>query len=176
MKICHVLSAGYGCGQVVVDLLKAGVAAGHDMTLVYTPLRVEPRLAAVFEGMRDRVRVHLLPMTGEIGVSDLSCFWSLYRLLRREGPFDVIHSHASKAGALARLAGLLLPRAVQIYTPQGFSTMSAGSSRAYGWIEFMLSVIGTRIICVSFHEKSHGRELGIADNKLPPPATIPYRR
>jgi glycosyltransferase involved in cell wall biosynthesis len=45
-------------------------------------------------------------MTREISAKDLLTVWKLYRLFVRVRP-DVVHTHAAKAGAVGRLAGLL---------------------------------------------------------------------
>ena len=45
-----------------------------------------------------------IPMRPEPGLADLRALWQVRRYLREHGPFDVIHGHSSKGGALARLA------------------------------------------------------------------------
>ena len=93
-----------------------------------------------------------------MGPHDISALWGLYRLLKKEGPFDIIHSHSSKAGGLARLAGLKLPGFVQIYTPHAFVTMMPNSSWLYGLIEKFLSRFCAAVITVSPQEEKHALE------------------
>ncbi len=39
MRVCHVVAAGGGAGQVVLDLARAGLEVGDDVTLIYAPHR-----------------------------------------------------------------------------------------------------------------------------------------
>jgi glycosyltransferase involved in cell wall biosynthesis len=86
------------------------------------------------------------------------------------GPFDIIHGHSSKAGALARLRlpGRHVPR---IYTPHAFRTMDPGlgavGRKVYGSIEKLLARSFTdRLICVSADEYAHARALGMPRDRL----------
>src|SRR5690606_27955331 len=83
--------------------------------------------------------------------------------IREMGPFDIIHGHSSKAGALTRLA---LPRrhARRIYTPHAFRTMDPtlgkGASLVYGAIESLLGrFFSDAVVCVSDDEKAHAATL-----------------
>ena len=77
---------------------------------------------------------------------------AIRRYLRNHGPFDIIHGHSSKGGAVARLAaiGAGMPA---IYTPHALIMMSPdlpiASRLFYSSIEFLLSKISSRIIAVS---------------------------
>jgi glycosyltransferase involved in cell wall biosynthesis len=167
MRICHVIeAAGGGSGQVVVDLAAAGLAAGDDVTVIYAPQRAEARFVAALSAL-PRLTVFATPMQRIVCWRDFVDCWRLYLLLRRQKPFDIIHGHSSKGGALARLAGFLLPRAVKIYTPHAFITMSAAASPIYGWLEWILSWFCAAIIVVSDQEKRHAQQrLKIAPSKL----------
>jgi glycosyltransferase involved in cell wall biosynthesis len=168
VRVCHIIeSAGGGSGQVLIDLATAQVNAGDDVTIVYAVQRAEPLFLAALSAIGPRVRVLPVPMRREISLHDLIALVRLYPLLRRAGPFDIVHSHSSKAGALARLAGLFLPQAIQIYTPHAFQTMAQDAPRHYAWIEWFLSWFCTAIICTSAHELQHARaRLKIAARKL----------
>src|SRR5450755_4304055 len=106
MRICHIIESAGGSVQVVVDLLKTNIAAGDDATLIYSPNRLEDRYIPVLEAIKDRVTLIPHSMQRKVGVHDLWDAWKLYRLIKSNGPFDIIHSHSSKAGALARISGL----------------------------------------------------------------------
>ena len=54
--------------------------------------------------------------------SDLSAVRFIRRYMREFGPFDVIHGHSSKGGALSRLAALGSDVRV-FYTPNALVTM-----------------------------------------------------
>jgi glycosyltransferase involved in cell wall biosynthesis len=167
MRICHILeTAGGGSGQVVIDLLKSGIAANDDLTVIYSPLRAERSFIAALEELRWSLRIYPLAMRRKVGLQDALAAWRLMRLIRRTGPYDIIHSHSSKAGALARIAGILIPHARQVYTPHAFVTMAPDARSIYGAIERMLSWLCHAIICVSEQERRHALWLKIAPRRL----------
>jgi glycosyltransferase involved in cell wall biosynthesis len=159
VRVCHIIeTSGGGSGQVVLDLLNAGIKAGLDQTVIYSPLRAEESFVEGVTLLGTHVAVHEFPMRREVGFHDIADFFKLLSLLLRLGPFDVVHSHSSKAGALARLAGPFLPRAAQVYMPHAFITLSPDACRVYGWIERFLSHLSDAIIAVSEGEKRHAIE------------------
>jgi glycosyltransferase involved in cell wall biosynthesis len=158
MRICHVIeSSSGGSSQVVLDLLRSQLAGGDDVTLIYSPVRAEPPFTSGVEALGDALRVRVLPMERMVGPSDLTAAWGLWRLLRDLGPFDVIHGHSSKAGALTRLAGLFLEDTVIVYTPHAFVTLAPGASRLYGAVEWLASWFCDAIILGSRQELQHAR-------------------
>jgi glycosyltransferase involved in cell wall biosynthesis len=165
MRICHILetSAG-GSGQVVLALARHGISQGDDVTVVYAPDRADPAFVAAFSSLPE-LKIHQSPMQRKVSIRDFRDGSRLYYLLRRIGPFDVIHSHSSKAGALARIVGVFLP-GTTIYTPHGFYSMMPDTSAVYGIIERLLSNLSTSIVAVSLSEFRHGEELGISSCKL----------
>ena len=167
MRICHVIeSAGGGSGQVVLDLLRIGAAAGDDLTIIYSPVRAEPYFVSELELLRGHIRIYTLPMRRELGVHDAWHALRLALLLRQAGPFDIINSHSSKAGALARIAGIFGTSA-QVYTPHAFITLAPSGSKFYALAERVLSHLCAAIICVTQQEMSHARDvLHIATSKL----------
>lgn len=168
MRICHVIeSSSGGSSQIVVDLLRHGVAAGDAQTLIYSPLRAEPPFLRAVAALGDAVHVHPLPMRREVGLGDAPAALRLRGALRALGPFDIIHSHSSKAGALTRLAGLLATRAAQVYTPHAFVTMAPGAPASYGAIEWLASWFCDAIVVGSAQERDHARSrLRIAERRL----------
>ncbi len=156
MRICHVIeSTNAGSSRVVVDLARCGVAAGEDVTVIYSPCRAEKIFIDDLEALLPRIHLVETPMHREVGLYDFVEGFRLLRVLRQNGPFDVIHCHSSKAGGLARLAGLFLPAAVKVYAPHAFVTLSPEASPAYGWAEKALSYLSDAIIVVSEQERAH---------------------
>jgi glycosyltransferase involved in cell wall biosynthesis len=156
MRICHVIeSTNAGSSRVVVDLARCGVAAGEDVTVLYSPCRAEKIFIDDLEALRPAIHLAETPMHREIGPLDLVEGFRLLLILRRLGPFDVIHCHSSKAGALARLAGYFLPGAIKVYAPHAFVTLSPNTSAAFGWIEKALSYFCEAIVVVSEQERAH---------------------
>lgn len=164
MRICHVIeAAGGGSGQVVLELARYGLAHGDDVTVIYAPERAEASWLAALNAL-PHLRLVPSTMQRKIGLRDVIDEWKLYRQLRTHGPFDIIHGHSSKAGALTRLVGPFVAGTV-LYTPHGFYSMMPGIPAFYGLIERMLSWLGPAVISVSRGEWQHSEQLGIAATK-----------
>lgn len=170
MRLLQVLEpSGGGSGRHFIDLCRGMKARGHDVHAVYSPVRAESRFVEELSSL-DLKGVHVVAMARSPGPSDLPAWRALRAVIRKEGPFDVIHGHSSKAGALSRLRlpGHHVPR---VYTPHAFRTMDPGlgtfGQRIYGAIEKLLARGFTeRLICVSADEYAHARALGMPRNKL----------
>jgi len=166
MRICHVIESGGGSGQVVVDLTRAALAAGDEVTVIYAPGRASPAFVEALSSMSG-LKLIALPMRREVGMHDMWHAWRLYRCLRRNGPFDVIHAHSSKAGALVRIIGVLLPGAIKVYMPHALITLDPKAPRHYGRIEKILSWFGDGVLALSITEEEHAtKELGINKRKV----------
>ncbi|MFW2403882.1 MAG: glycosyltransferase family 4 protein [Gammaproteobacteria bacterium] len=169
MRILLVLEAcGAGAGRHVIDLIDGLSRSGHDVSLIYSPVRAE----AGFEdalGFMPRVTKRELPMRRAVGPGDWRSTRALKRLIKELGPFDIVHGHSSKAGALLRLAasGSDAPR---LYTPHAPITMdptlSAAARFVYGTAERLLGHFCERIICVSAAERDHLASIGLSEDKL----------
>lgn len=113
--------------------------------------------------------IEALPMRRAVGPWDLRAARDLRSIIARLGPFDVVHGHSSKAGALARLVA---PDGVaRIYTPHAFRTMDPANGRlvrlVYGGIEMLLGRFASdAVIAVSPEEAVHARALGIPASKV----------
>ena len=81
-------------------------------------------------------------MKRAVGPSDWSSLRVLTKLVRETGPYDILHGHSSKAGALVRLLPRSLPGA-RIYTPHALRTMdpeiSWPAALIYGSAERLLA-------------------------------------
>ena len=170
MRILQVLEpSGGGSGRHFVDLCAGLQARGHAVTAVYSPLRAERRFVDELQAA-GLGRVIPVAMRRAVGPWDLSAWRQLNAVMRHHGPFDIVHGHSSKAGALTRLRppGPHVPR---VYTPHAFRTMdptlSARGKALYGGIERMLGRFLTdRLICVSEDELAHAETLGIPRDRL----------
>lgn len=140
-----------------MELLRDQIAAGHDVSLIYSPLRSEPAFTGAVASLGAGLRVRRLPMHRGVGVHDAFAAVQLWRLLRELGPFDVVHGHSSKAGALVRLAGLFSRAPAVIYTPHAFVTLSPEAHPVYGAIEWAASWFCEAIIVGSEQEYAHAR-------------------
>lgn len=165
LRILQVLEpSGGGSGRHFVDLCAGLKARGHAVTAVYSPVRAEERFVGELKAL-DLRKVIALPMLRAVGPADASAWQALAQVVRAEGPFDIIHGHSSKAGALTRIR-LPGPHVPRIYTPHAFRTMDptlgAKGRLLFGKVESLLGRFFTdRLICVSQSEYEHALTLGI---------------
>ncbi|PZM16888.1 glycosyltransferase [Rhizobium tubonense] len=161
--------SGGGSGRHFLDLCRAMQHRGHSVTAVYSPVRAEDRFVAELEGL-GLDAVHPVDMQRSPGLSDISAWRQIRRIALAHGPFDLIHGHSSKAGALTRLR-LPGPHTPVIYTPHAFRTMdpTLGSKGRviFGGIERLLGThFSDRVICVSRDEYNHALSIGIPEQRL----------
>ncbi|MBD9371818.1 glycosyltransferase [Rhizobium sp. ARZ01] len=170
LRLLQVLEpSGGGSGRHFIDLCRGLQQRGHRIHAVYSPRRAEERFVGELVAL-GLDGVHPVDMARSPGLSDFGSFAKLRRLMRQLGPFDAIHGHSSKAGALSRIR-LPGPNAPRVYTPHAFRTMDPGLGRVghmlYGSIEKCLAHFLTdRLICVSADEYAHARSLGMPRKKL----------
>lgn len=101
--------------------------------------------------------------------TDFFAWRELIQYIRRQGPFDIVHGHGSKAGAIVRL----LPTTVapiRVYTPHALITMDPQLGRARRWfylnIERLIAQRGARMIAVGDHELQHALKRNIAPDRV----------
>jgi glycosyltransferase involved in cell wall biosynthesis len=165
-------SSGGGTGRHVLDLAEAFVARGVDVHLIYSPPRADAifleRVKAIAGLRATQVAMRTAPHPGDLGV-----VWRVRRYMKAWGPFDLIHGHSSKGGAIARLAALGT-RTGAVYTLHGLIMMDPGLPR-WKWlfylsIELTLSLRTRRIIAVSPEESRGAVRVGLGSSRV---VTIP---
>lgn len=170
LKVLIILeNAGAGSGRHVVDLASGLLRRGHEVGLIYSTLRLDVQFAHAIENC-DGLRTYCVDMVRGPSFNDASALRRIRSIIVEEQPpWNIIHGHSSKGGALARLGGILTP-AARIYTPHAFYTMDPGlpalKRRFYALVERSLSSISHAIVCVSQVERSHALSLGIPASKL----------
>ena len=160
-------SAG-GTGRHVLDLSEGLIARGCEVHLLYSTGRIDAlftdRLAQI-----PGLRATALPMRTSPHPADLLAVWRVRRYLRRHGPFDAVHGHSSKGGALARLAALGT-RVKAFYTLHGLIMMDPGLGRIkrafYTAVEWVLSRCTRRIIAVSPEEARAAVRIGLGRTRV----------
>lgn len=126
--------------------------AGHDLRvhLAYSDRRGSEALQELVDYVRQQGGETLnLAVANRPGPSDLRAWFALRALVRRVRP-DVIHSHSSKAGVLARTLPLLGVRIPQVYQPHAYAGMRQQSRAArllYDGIEHVLGRCSFTINC-----------------------------
>jgi hypothetical protein len=131
MKILQLLeAAATGAGRHVVDLSEGLLARGHEVHLMYSPLRSDRVFADDLHRLKDRRDFHsvAVPIEHYPGASDLRATAMMRRYLHRRGPFDLVHCHSTKAGLIGR-AGLVGNSVKRLYTPHGFLSMDPAAGR-----------------------------------------------
>ncbi len=150
--------SGGGVGRHLCGL-SAGLAEnGHRVTMVYAPHDIDQALQKFVQRKKGEIRFAPLEIRREISpASDLRALMELRRIIKRDGPFDIIHGHSAKGGTLARAAGRLsgIPA---FYTPNSLISSSPETPRSsaafYNWIERVLGWTATaRVISVSEEER-----------------------
>lgn len=145
----------------VVTLSEMGGAQKHVL-LLSTELKNKGYDVTIFtsaggklieKAKENGIAVVLVPdMVRDINPSkDIKAVKNLYRLFR-DGGFDIVHSHSSKAGILARIAAKLAGTRKIIYTAHGFvfnEPMSSIKKNVYIYIERIGAMLGDKVIAVS---------------------------
>lgn len=170
MKILFVIeTCGGGSGRHLLDLARGTAAQGHEVHVAFSPLRADPGFLQALSDLRG-VRRFPIEMRTAPGRDDLRALRRLKRYIQHMGPFDVVHGHSSKGGALARLAATW-SQARRIYTPHALYTMNPElppiKRKLYGVIEKLLaSTVTDSIILVSEEEHHHALKQGLPEEKM----------
>lgn len=169
LKIALIIEpSGGGSGRHVLDLAKGLSDAGHSITIFWSPVRAESEWVTKVKELRN-VHNHNVDLYRSVGFHDFVSLKSLRRELKRLGPFDVLHAHSSKAGALVRLLPGSIP-GKRVYTPHAFRTMDPQIKPLARFfvktVERLLSHLDGTIIAVSEFEYQHARGIGISTQKL----------
>ncbi|ADB16122.1 glycosyl transferase group 1 [Pirellula staleyi DSM 6068] len=173
-------ASGGGVGRHFLDLAEGLSAAGAEVVGVYAPRKIDQQFRRRLASPALPTMIEM-PMHRAIHPLDGVDVWKLAQLIRQHGPFDVVHGHSSKGGALARLAARWM-NVPSVYTPNAFVTLDPSLSKLkrkmYGMIETWLAKRTASIIAVSYDEQRHAEEhLGIRSelmtvipNGISPPA------
>ena len=161
-----------GTGRHILDLARGLLERGNDVHLIYSTLRADVQFQRGLEKLRiewPKFRCADIRITRAVTPSDAIAFFQLFLYLRRNGPFDIVHGHSTKAGFLARLvpgAGT----AAKVYTPHALMTMDPwlGSARrlAVSLLEAFLATRSSKVIVVSRDEWRCALETGLPEQKL----------
>lgn len=169
LRICFIQEPLHaGVGRHTVDVALALADRGHEIHVLYSPVRLEPQFLRDLSD-HPRIRCHAIRIMPGLDASDVLAFWRVMNYVKINGPFDVIHGESSKGGGFARLLKLFGAKTV-LYSPHAFVTLSPFLSFAkrqvFTGIEFLLSRLTDVIVCSSQSERAHARSLGIAAEKL----------
>ena len=169
LKILQVVeTSGAGVGLHVRDLVRGLAGAGHEVHLIYSPVRMDPRFHELVNHSNG-FRAVPLNMERLPQPRDLLFIKFIRDYLKRLCPFDIIHGHSSKGGLLARLAGVGFP-GKKIYTPHAVFTLNPNlnfmTHGIFATAERGLSYLSDAIISESEEEYKHLLTIGIDTEKL----------
>ncbi len=170
MRVLFVIeTCGGGSGRHLLDLARGTSLQEHEVHIAFSPLRADSSFLRDLSKLRG-VRRFPINMRTAPGTDDLKALRRLRRYIEHMGPFDIVHGHSSKGGALARLA-TSGRKARRIYTPHALYTMNPELSpikkRIYGTIEKLLASVSTdSIILVSEEEHEHALLQGLPEEKM----------
>ncbi|MDB5293993.1 MAG: glycosyl transferase group 1, partial [Phycisphaerales bacterium] len=156
-------SAGGGTGRHVLDLSEGLADRGCDVHVIYSTNRTDKMFTDRLAALRG-VRHTAVLMRTSPHPSDLAVVRKVRRYMKANGPFDIVHGHSSKGGAIARLAATGTGAAA-FYTLHGLIMMDPLLPRwkwlLYLSIELGLSLRTARIIAVSPEESRAAMRLGM---------------
>jgi glycosyltransferase involved in cell wall biosynthesis len=96
-------------------------------------------------------------------LNDLLSLWILFRLIKTE-KYDIVHSHSSKAGILARIAARMAGAPIIIHTVHGWSFhehMSPRLRNTYIFLEKLCARFSDALIVVAKPDIQKGLQAGI---------------
>ncbi len=161
MKVLVVTEPGVdGVFRYVDTLCRFLDGEGVRVHLAYSDRRAGDRLPELVRWIEERGgRTLNLRTANRPTFADGGAFWSLRKLAREVRP-DVIHSHSSKAGALARALRTAGVRAVQCYHPHAYVGMRPKPGRFDGVYNLVEGALGrtAHTIVVSTDEWRFARE------------------
>lgn len=150
-----------GVGRHTIDLALGLLELGCHVHLLYSSGRIDEPFR---QGLAElgAARTTEIEMRRGPHLSDVRARRDLDRCLRRQGPFDVVHGHSSKAGLITRMART---DAALVYTPHCIYTMNPEArwamQRATLVAERLLATRSDAIIAVSPDEERHLLEIGM---------------
>ncbi|HKU65852.1 MAG TPA: glycosyltransferase [Rhizomicrobium sp.] len=139
--------------SAITEWTRQQIAAGHRVSLIFSPLRDPP------ENFRNDLdqRIALVPLEVQRDIDLVSDYRACRRLatILREIRPDVLHLHSSKAGAIGRIAARLVG-VPAIYSTHGMSYLRTDvgpATRAlfYG-LEWLLGLTGATTVACSASE------------------------
>ena len=167
MKILYVITGGDvgGAQKHVYYMAKWFLAKGHEVQVVVGENGPFVDILA-----KENICVTIISIPRKIKLKkDIIAILKVYRFLKN-GKFDIIHSHSSKAGIIARIAGFLNHTKKNIYTAHGYvftdPTLSKRKKTIYLLLEKICSLISTDIITVSKYDYEKAMEHGLNHRKI----------
>jgi len=167
IPILHVLEATTGgTRRHLVDLVTHLDPDRFDVSVACATRR-DPGMAADLERMRaSGIDVHIVDMVRSIDpLHDASAARRLCGLMRAR-PYQIVHTHSSKAGMLGRYAAYREGVSCVVHSPHVFAFQMQGPAALtafYAACERWAARVTNHIVCVSQAEMQAARARGICD-------------
>src|SRR5262245_16008739 len=88
LKVCFISETLHaGVGRHIVDAVTGLSDRGHEVHLLYSPIRLDPEFLALLVSLPN-VICHAVPMPRAIGWNDIRAFKQIAAYVRDNGPFD----------------------------------------------------------------------------------------
>lgn len=149
MKICHIITRYVrgGADQNTLFSCNGQAEAGHEVHFLFG----NDAYAEMILAISDKVKwLQVMSLRRAINpITDLIALWKITLYLRKHR-FDVVHTHASKAGVLGRLAAFFAGTPVIIHSIHILPFINVGiiQRNLYVIIERILAKITDAFICV----------------------------
>ena len=161
-------SAAGGTGRHVLDLADGMSQRGCEVHVVYSTRRLDQLFKDRLAELRG-VRSIALPIRTSPHPADIAIVKAVRKYMRANGPFDIVHGHSSKGGAIARLAAMGTG-ASAFYTLHGLIMMDPLLPRwkwlMYLSLELVMAQWTKRIIAVSPEENRAAVRLGFGKSRM----------
>ncbi len=164
IRLLQVLEANVGGARKHVHQLVGGLDRARFEVRLACSLERDPAAASDLASLRAAgiravpVRMRRRPAP----LADLAALWSLTRLMR-SGQFDIVHTHASKAGFLGRWAARRTGVRAVVHTPHTFPFERRDTCLAplYRVLERTASRWCCRIVLVSASQRAIAERAGV---------------
>ncbi|MCF6327339.1 MAG: glycosyltransferase [Devosiaceae bacterium] len=154
-----------GLYRHVIDLSDEMSRRGHRVGIIYDASNGDFQTRQRIEAMQNQptLGVHNVSMPRLFGVNDL--FASLkIRALTKKLNADILHGHGAKGGFNARIAKMITPGKIAIYTPHGgvlhYSSSGFTGKVLYGIERFLTKKTNAIIFESAFAKLSFERQIG----------------
>lgn len=155
IKVLHIITRlilGGAQENTILTVEGLGKERGYEVALATGP-PLGPEGSLVEEAERKGINLIMIPeMRREVNPwRDLITFIKLYRLIK-QGSYDIVHTHSSKAGILGRLAARLAGTKVIVHTIHGLpfhEYQKRGINYFYIFCERLAALFTDKIITVA---------------------------
>jgi glycosyltransferase involved in cell wall biosynthesis len=154
-------STSSGVGKHVLDLVdNILLATDFEVHLIHSLVRSDSiYLNRINKLISDRLIMTEISMSRSINLQDLFSFLKVFLYIKKNGPFDVVHCHSSKAGALGSVSAFILQYKKILFSPHGLiSTGKSGfKQKLFLFFEKICAFFSTTVVASSHEEFEYSK-------------------